>query len=70
MKAIRVGFISREIPPPRIYQVEYVVPTDNYVTAEEAAIQAIKEAGLEGFDNPIVMFAVTEIIEPIEIKRV
>jgi hypothetical protein len=65
IKAIRVSFISREIPPPRIYQVEYVVPTDNYVTAEEAAIGAIKEAGLEGFDNPIVMMSNVEIIEPI-----
>jgi hypothetical protein len=65
MKAIRVGLISREIPPPRIYQVEYVVPTDNYVTAEEAARGAIKKAGLEGFDNPIVMMSNVEIIQPI-----
>lgn len=64
-KAIRVSFVSRQIPPPRIHQVEYVVPTDNYLTAEEAAREAVKEAGLEGFDNPIVMFANVEIIEPI-----
>jgi hypothetical protein len=62
-KAIRVGFVSRQIPPPRIYQVEYVVPTGNYKTAEEAARSNLKETGLEGFDAPIVMMADTEIIE-------
>ncbi len=59
-KAIKVGLLDRSMAIR-----EFIVVTDNYLAADEAARKALEDSGLDPNDYPYAMLADVEIIKPI-----